>query len=296
MKGIILAGGTGSRLWPITNGVSKQLLPVYDKPMIYYPLSILMLSGIRDILIIAKKNEIKNYKSILGNGKHLGVRFKYLQQNQPKGIAEAFIIGKKFIGKDSVCLILGDNIFYGEGFIKKLKEASNLKDGCKIFAYPVIDPENFGIIEINEQGIPLSIKEKPKKMKSNLAVTGLYFYDNSVLKVVKKIKPSRRGELEITSINNIFLKKKKLKVEIFGRGFAWLDTGNCNSLIEAGKFVQTIQQRQGLKIACVEKIALSNGWISKNDIKKFIKNKKIDNEYFRYLKKILKNDFPKSKN
>lgn len=287
MKGIILAGGTGSRLWPITQGISKQLLPVFDKPMIYYPISILMLAGIRELLIISSSQDLLNYQKILGNGDSFGVSISYLPQDNPNGIAEAFIIGEKFIGKDTICLALGDNIFYGEGFVKKLRLASQLKKGCHLFAYPVKDPSQFGIVNLNKKGEPISIVEKPKATKSNLAVTGLYFYDNDVVKIAKKIKPSKRNELEISSINQEYLKSKKIKVEVFGRGYAWLDTGTCESLLDASMFVQTIQHRQGFKIACLEEIALKNKWITKKKLKQVLKNNGYRNEYITYLKTFL---------
>jgi glucose-1-phosphate thymidylyltransferase len=287
MRGILLAGGTGLRLYPITKGVSKQLLPVYDKPLIYYPLSVLMLAKIKDILIITNKEYINNYKNLLGNGKKFGINLSYKIQKKPRGIADAFIIGKKFIQNQKVCLVLGDNIFYGQGFVEKINQAKNIKTGATIFAYQVRDPENFGVVSFNKDKIATSIVEKPNKPKSNFAVTGLYFYDNSVLEIAKKIKPSKRGELEISSINNEYLKKKKLNVQIFGRGFAWLDTGTHKNLLEASNFVQTIENRQGLKIACLEEIAFKNKWISKTEVKNVIK-KLSNNEYAKYLSLIIK--------
>ncbi len=287
MKGIVLAGGTGMRLYPITNGISKQLLPVYDKPLIYYSLSVLMLAKIRDILIITNKEYIKNYKNLLGDGSRFGIKFSYKIQNKPKGIADAFIVGKEFIKNDKVCLVLGDNIFYGQGFIEKINEAKKIDKGATIFAYQVRDPQNFGVVSINRKNIATKIVEKPIRPQSNLAVTGLYFYDNSVTKIVKKIKPSKRGEIEITSINNEYLKKKNLNVQVFGRGFAWLDTGTHNSLLEASNFVQTIENRQGLKIACLEEIAFKNKWITKKDVLKAIK-KLGNNDYTKYLSLVIK--------
>ena len=287
MKGIVLAGGSGSRLWPITQGVSKQLLPVFDKPMIYYPISVLMLAGIKEILIISTPEDLPTYQKILGKGDRFGISISYLQQPFPNGLAEAFVIGEKFIGKDSVCLALGDNIFYGEGFVKKLRIASKIKNGCHLFAYPVKNPQHFGIVTLNKKNKPISIVEKPNKTKSNLAITGLYFYDNKVVEIAKKIKPSKRNELEISSINQAYLKLKNTKIEVFGRGYAWLDTGTCESLLDAGMFIQTIQQRQGFKIACLEEIALKNKWITKNKLRKILIKNKLNNEYSQYLKNII---------
>jgi glucose-1-phosphate thymidylyltransferase len=268
MKGIVLAGGSGSRLYPITRGVSKQLLPVYDKPMIYYPISVLMLAGIRDILIITTADDLESYRRLLGDGSDFGVLFSYVVQEKPNGLAEAFILGERFIGDDSVALILGDNIFYGQGFSPKLLSAKSQKSGATVFGYTVKDPRRFGVVEFDTQMRVLSIEEKPTKPKSNMAVTGLYFYDNKVIEIAKSIKPSPRGELEITSINEIYLKLGELNVEILGRGFAWLDTGTHESLLEASHFVQTIEMRQGYKIACLEEIALNNGWLECKDIAK----------------------------
>ncbi len=266
MKGIILAGGSGSRLYPITYGVSKQLLPVYDKPMIYYPLSVLMLAGIRDILIITTPADQQQFINLLGDGSHLGIRLTFAEQPKPEGLAQAFIIGEDFIAQDSVCLILGDNIFYGANFSTKLKQAVQLKQGARIFAYQVLDPERFGIVEVDADYNALSIQEKPTNPKSNYAVTGLYFYDNTVVEIAKKIQPSDRAELEITDINQVYLQQKKLNIEVLGRGFAWLDTGTHDSLMDASLFVQTVEKRQGFKIACLEEIAYNNNWISKQQL------------------------------
>ena len=266
MKGIILAGGSGTRLYPITMGVSKQLLPVYDKPMIYYPLSVLMLAGVNDVLIITTPEDQPGFIRLLGDGNQFGINIKYAIQPSPDGLAQAFIIGDKFIGNDTVCLVLGDNIFFGQGFTPKLKTAASRNKGAKVFGYQVMNPENFGVVEFDKNFAALSIEEKPEIPRSNWAVTGLYFYDNNVIDIAKNIEPSSRGELEITTVNQVYLENKMLTVELLGRGFAWLDTGTHDSLIEAGSFVETVQKRQGMMIACLEEIAWRNGWLSDEDL------------------------------
>ena len=286
-KGIILAGGAGKRLAPITLGVSKQMLPIYDKPMIYYPISILMLSGIKEILIISTPEDIPSYKRLLGDGSMFGISLEYCVQPSPNGLAQAFILGKKFIGNSNVLLALGDNIFYGENLSTRLKRAVSNLAGATLFGYRVQKPSQFGVIEFDNNGNVISIEEKPKNPKSNYAITGLYFYDNDVVSIAETIKPSKRGELEITDINNVYLKNNNAKVELLGRGFAWLDTGTHESLIEASQFVQTIEKRQGLKIACIEEIAYVNGWISYEEIIKKGESMK-DNGYGQYLLNITK--------
>ena len=288
MKGIVLAGGSGTRLYPMTKVVSKQLLPIYDKPMVYYPISVLMLSGIKNILIISTENDIPLYKSLLKDGSQFGCSFEYAIQKEPKGLAEAFIIGESFIGKDKVAMILGDNIFFGQSFTNILERSAKFKEGAVLFAYKVKDPERFGIIEIDDKNNAISIEEKPKNPKSPYAVTGLYFYDNDVIDIAKSIKPSKRGELEITDVNKVYLEKKKLKVEILGRGFAWLDTGTTDSLLKAAEFVSTVQNLEGMQIACLEEIAYSKGWINKKYIEESA-NKLKNTDYGKYLLNLIKN-------
>ena len=289
MKGIILAGGSGTRLYPITKGVSKQLLPVYDKPMIYYPLSVLMLAGIKDILIISTPEDLPSFEKLLGSGEDIGIQLSYKEQPSPDGLAQAFIIGEDFIGVDDVCLVLGDNIFYGYGFSETLRNArENVVAGkSTVFGYYVNDPERYGIAEFDAAGVVTSIEEKPEKPKSNYAVVGLYFYTNDVVQIAKTIKPSHRGELEITTVNQEYLKSKKLKVQLLGRGFAWLDTGTHDSLMEAGQFIETIEKRQGLKVACIEEIAYRMKYIDKEQLKKLAEPLK-KNGYGQYLLKLAK--------
>lgn len=287
MKGIVLAGGSGTRLYPITMGVSKQLLPVYDKPMIYYPLSVLMLAGINEILIITTPEDQASFVRLLGDGSKFGITLEYAVQPNPDGLAQAFIIGEEFIGDDSVCLVLGDNIFWGQGFSPKLLSAANQESGATVFGYEVKDPERFGVVAFDEAFKAISIEEKPIAPKSNFAVTGLYFYDNTVIDVAKSIKPSARGELEITSINQVYLERGTLSVELLGRGFAWLDTGTHESLLEAASFVETLEKRQGFKIACLEEIAYHQGWVSKEQVQ-VIANLLNKNSYGQYLLKLIK--------
>jgi glucose-1-phosphate thymidylyltransferase len=294
MKGIILAGGSGTRLYPITRGVCKQLLPIYDKPMIYYPLSVLMMSGIRDILIISTPLDLPRFQDIFGDGSDLGLRFYYKEQPHPNGLAEAFLIGEKFIGSDSVCLVLGDNIFFGHGLTELLNEAVRnvtTAGGATVFGYYVKDPERYGIVEFDKDGTVLSVEEKPKQPKSKYAVTGLYFYDNEVIRIAKNIKPSQRGELEITDVNKEYLMKKQLRVELMGRGYAWLDTGTHESLLEAGDFIATIEKRQGLKLACIEEIAYKLGYIDKQKLLKAAECHK-KNAYGDYLKMVAEQGVP----
>jgi glucose-1-phosphate thymidylyltransferase len=290
MKGIILAGGSGTRLYPITIGVSKHLMPIYDKPMIYYPLSVLMLAGINEVLIITSPEDMNSYKRLLGDGSRFGISISYIPQPSPDGLAQAFILGKEFIDDDDVCLVLGDNIFYGQGFTPKLKHAvenAKKRKGATVFGYQVKDPERFGVVQFDENQKVISIEEKPCNPKSHFAVTGLYFYDNSVVELAKQVKPSHRGELEITCLNKMYLEQSKLNVEVLGRGFAWLDTGTHESLLEAAQFVETIEKRQGYKIACLEEIAFNNGWLNKKELKELSKSF-LKNDYGQYLMELIK--------
>ena len=289
MKGIVLAGGSGTRLYPITKGVSKQLLPIFDKPMIYYPVSVLMLAGIREILIISTPDDLPAFRRLLGDGSDYGIRLEYAEQPSPDGLAQAFIIGEEFIGSDSVCLVLGDNIFYGQSFTRMLNEAvrmAEVEQKATVFGYWVSDPERYGVAEFDKEGNVLSLEEKPEEPKSNYAVVGLYFYPNKVVEVAKKIEPSARGELEITTVNQEFLKDQELKVQLLGRGFAWLDTGTHDSLSEASTFIEVIEKRQGLKVACLEGIALRQGWISADKMRELAKPM-LKNQYGQYLLKVI---------
>ena len=286
-KGIVLAGGSGTRLYPVTSGISKQLLPIYDKPMVYYPISVLMLADIKEILIISTPHDIENYKKLLGDGSQFGINLSYSIQENPNGLAQAFLIGENFIGDDNVVLILGDNIFYGQNIANYLIETKKTNSGATVFGYHVSDPNRFGIVNFDKNGKVLSIEEKPKKPKSNYAVTGLYFYNNKAVEYAKSLKFSRRGELEITDLNNIYLSKKKLNVKLLGRGFAWLDTGTPESMLDASNFIQTVERRQGLKIACLEEIAFNKKWINKKNLQKLSKKYR-NNNYGKYLESIIK--------
>lgn len=288
MKGIVLAGGSGTRLYPITKSISKQLLPIYDKPMVYYPISVLMLAGIQDILIISTPEDTPRYEQLLGTGEEIGVKFSYKVQPTPGGLAQAFVIGEDFIGDDRVALVLGDNIFFGHGFTGMLKEAVSKESGATVFAYKVTDPTRFGIAEFDEDGTVLSIEEKPKNPKSDYAVTGLYFYDNDVVEIAKNLKPSARGELEITDVNKAYLERGDLSVQLLGRGFAWLDTGTHSSLLEASMFIETIEKRQGMKVACLEEIAYNNGFITRDQLMALGEAMK-NNEYGQYLLELVRN-------
>jgi len=295
MKGIILAGGSGTRLYPLTKVISKQMLPVYDKPMIYYPLSVLMLAGIRDILIISTPHDLPGFKELFGDGSQYGLNITYAEQPRPEGLAQAFIIGKEFIGTDSVCLILGDNIFFGPGFSRILKESAQLQKGGLIFGYLVKDPERYGVVEFDESNKVIGIEEKPVKPKSKYAVPGLYFYDNSVVEIAEQVKPSARGELEITDVNNEYLRRQQLRVEPLGRGFCWLDTGTHESLQQAASYVQAVQERQGLKIACLEEIAYELGYIGIEDVRQLASDM-LKNQYGQYLKEIIAEEMQKGDN
>ena len=291
MKGIVLAGGSGTRLYPITKGISKQLVPIYDKPMVYYPISVLMLAGIKDILIISTPHDLPQFERLLGTGKEIGVNFSYAEQPSPDGLAQAFIIGEEFIGDDNVCLVLGDNIFYGQGFTGMLKDAAKRTydaDKCTLFAYPVPDPERFGVVSFDENGNATKIVEKPKEPESKFAVTGLYFYPNDVVNVAKTIKPSSRGELEITTVNQVFLDQHRVHVQTLGRGFAWLDTGTAESMIDASNFIQTIEKQQGVQVAALEEISFRKGWITAEELLKLAKPMK-KNKYGQYLINLAKN-------
>jgi len=289
MKGIILAGGSGTRLYPITKGVSKQLLPIYDKPMVYYPLSVLMLAGIQDVLIITTSEDQEGFIRMLGDGSEFGIKITYKIQPSPDGLAQAFIIGEEFIGSDSVCLVLGDNIFWGQGFTPILKSAASRNSGASVFGYQVKDPERFGVVAFDENQKAISLEEKPEKPQSNFAVTGLYFYDNDVVEMAKQVKPSHRGELEITTLNQMYMERGDLNVELLGRGFAWLDTGTHESLLEAAMFVETIEKRQGYKIACLEEIAWNNGWLSNEQVMQTAKALS-KNSYGQYLEDLIKSE------